>query len=161
MTNRLDSILSNIRPTFVQRNAGERPGEVKIVQGADVRQLQNNLESAKGMDVKDILQKYDLRDITKTEMFSFVSILSQKKAVSDETINRLFEHTTLAFEDQPDGQKTDFLAFLDGMASKVFSGPDPISENGKNILNTVIAEANSIDFARKTGADRITIDLKI
>ena len=160
MVNRLDSMLSNFRPTFVQRNAGDKPGEIKVVAGPDIRQLQNNIESSKEMSVKDVLQKYDLHSVTKLEMYSFVNILHEKKAVSEDTIDRLYDHTVTAFEDVPDDKKIDFVGFLEGLAG-TSNAPGQIGENEKRILNTVIAEAKSIEFARSTGAEQITVDVTI
>lgn len=159
MSNRIDSVLSNFHPNVVQRTVN--PDTVKIVSGPDIREFQSNVSEAQSMNVKDVLQKYDLKDINKTEMHSLVSILRDKKAISEETADSLLGHTLLAFEDAPDDKKIDFVGFLEGLADKVFNGPDKVGEQETRILKTAIAEAKSIDFARATGAERITIDVTV
>lgn len=161
MTNRIDSILANFRPNVIQRTAGDRPGEIKVIPGPDLRQLQDNVSDAKEMSTKEVLQKYDLRSINKTEMYSLVSILREKRAISEETADSLSGHALLAFEDEPDDKKMDFVVFLEGLANQVFNGPDPVGERETKILKMAITEARSIEFARSTGAEQITIDVNV
>ena len=128
--------------------------------GVDVGIVDKNITSADNMSVRDVLQAYDLRNIDRNSMFSFIHILQDKKAISDETASSLTAFSLTVFGDEASNVKKDFSASVQAHADKAFSGPEQldgmVADNLKHILSTI----HSIDFARQSGAEAITVDVK-
>lgn len=162
--NGIGSVLGNFQPRIIERNVAS--SEVSSIPAADYSKINKNVTASEGINTKDVLAKYDLHNIDQNDLESLVTILHSRNEISDETAASLMANSMSVYEGGPNNVKKDFISALEDRASTFFNGKDYnpndkidslISDN----IKRVIKEAKSIDYARQTGAEQITIDINV
>ena len=161
-------ILSNhqsiIQPRFVERQVD--PSEMKVIPGADFSAVTRNLNAADGKSTKDVLSQYDLHNINKNDFDSLITILRDRKEISEQTSADLFAVSLTQFEDSPNTAKKDVIAAVESQANTYWNSSDynpkeqvsaMISDNYKRSINAL----NSIQSAKETGADSVSINVSV
>lgn len=162
--NGIGSVLGSFQPRVLERTVA--PSEFSSIPGADYSKVNQNIDASAGISTNEVLAKYDLHNIDQNDLESLVTILHERHEISDETAASLMANSMSVYEGDPNNLKKDFIAALEDRAKAFFSGKDynPSDEiNGliSGNLKRVINEAKSIDYARQTGVDKLSINLNV
>jgi hypothetical protein len=131
---------------------------VKTIAIADSAKLLNEINDGKKSDVKELIEKYDLRNIDGSDVSAFIQLLRDKKAMSEETANILYGEMFLVFEDKPIGTKLDVISHLENRLESIKGYENEIGDVGISIMKLAVNTANSIENARKNKSGTIKID---
>lgn len=152
-------ILSNFRPVVSDNTRVIQAPEPKSTPPTDVNAVQKNLKSAEGLSTNDVLKQFDLRNIDRNGMVSFVQVLQERNAISEETVSSLLAFSISVFGDQASDVKMDFMGALEKQAENLFSGSEQVDEMVAYNMKYALSAVNSIEFAKNSGSDQIQINV--
>lgn len=88
----------------------------------------------KNVSTHELLSKYDLHHLDLHELEVFLTLLHQRREISEETATRLLVHGYCIFDTMPDDAKVDFIEALERRALVLVGTSAPAPHDGMMVM---------------------------